>query len=539
MIQAEQCFINCLTSPVRNVQGRVELYEGSTLLSTWKKTDRLVRFSVERTGEPSKFFGFGVGQKLTVELLDPNRELELWEGMTLEAVFGTGCDYVYTNPLFYFESMTRDEATGSITITAYDALHKAANLTLNDLKIVPPYTLETLAKSVGTALGLPVRFIDIREEINPFGVVYAQGANFEGTETLREVLTAIAEATMTVYYINYDWELVFKNWAIDGQEYLITKDNYYNLTIGDVYTLSGVGHQTELGDNLISDDESGVVQWVRNNPLWELRDDLPEILDTLVEFSSGQELIVFDLDWRGNYLIEIGDYVAVETKDGPVYIKIYDDKIEYDGGLSQKTRWSYEPQEAQSSNPTTLGEKVKETYAKVDKANKRIDLVVSEVGDANTAISQLSMDTQTIQASVNKNQEELTQLKLNSDSIMASVLEDIEGLKKSVEATMTEDQIQLLIKEEVGDGAAKVETSTGFTFDEEGLNITKSGSEMSTTITEDGMTVYKNNTAVLTANNVGVDAVNLHATTYLIIGNTSRFEDYENGTRTGCFWMGG
>ena len=61
---------------------------------------------------------------------------------------------------------------------------------------------------------------------------------------------------------------------------------------------------------------------------------------------------------------------------------------------------------------------------------------------------------------------------------------------------------------------------------------------METQITEDGMVVYRNEDAVLTANNVGVDAVNLHATTYLIIGENSRFEDY-GGSRTGCFWIGG
>ena len=61
---------------------------------------------------------------------------------------------------------------------------------------------------------------------------------------------------------------------------------------------------------------------------------------------------------------------------------------------------------------------------------------------------------------------------------------------------------------------------------------------MKTTISDDGMKVFKNNEAMLVANNVGVDAVNLSATTYLIIGTNSRFENY--GTdRTGCFWIGG
>ena len=83
----------------------------------------------------------------------------------------------------------------------------------------------------------------------------------------------------------------------------------------------------------------------------------------------------------------------------------------------------------------------------------------------------------------------------------------------------------------------KVETNTGFTFNDEGLTVEKANSEMRTQITEDGMTVFKNDEAVLTANNIGVDALNLHATTYLIVGTNSRFEDYAD-TRTGCFWIG-
>ena len=52
------------------------------------------------------------------------------------------------------------------------------------------------------------------------------------------------------------------------------------------------------------------------------------------------------------------------------------------------------------------------------------------------------------------------------------------------------------------------------------------------------MTVYKNGVTVLKANNTGVDAVNLHASTYLVVGNRSRFENYGTN-RTGCFWIGG
>ena len=102
---------------------------------------------------------------------------------------------------------------------------------------------------------------------------------------------------------------------------------------------------------------------------------------------------------------------------------------------------------------------------------------------------------------------------------------------------MTSDDVQLAISTELEKGVDKVTTSTGFTFNDEGLTISKSDSEMSTNIDEDGMSIFKGSQEVLTANNAGVDAQNLHATTYLIIGTNSRFEDY-GSDRTGCFWIG-
>ena len=105
---------------------------------------------------------------------------------------------------------------------------------------------------------------------------------------------------------------------------------------------------------------------------------------------------------------------------------------------------------------------------------------------------------------------------------------------------MTSDDVKIEIQKEISKGANRVSTSTGFTFDDNGLRVSKSDSEMSTQITEDGMKVYRNNDVVLTANNQGVDAKNLHATTYLIIGGNSRMEDVveNNVKRTAVFWIG-
>lgn len=103
---------------------------------------------------------------------------------------------------------------------------------------------------------------------------------------------------------------------------------------------------------------------------------------------------------------------------------------------------------------------------------------------------------------------------------------------------MNVEGLSLQVQSVNSEGAAKVSTTTGYTFDENGITVEKSGREIKTQITEDGMRVYKNKKEMLTADSEGVKAVDLHASTYLSIGGRSRFENYETD-RTGCFWIGG
>ena len=51
------------------------------------------------------------------------------------------------------------------------------------------------------------------------------------------------------------------------------------------------------------------------------------------------------------------------------------------------------------------------------------------------------------------------------------------------------------------------------------------------------MTICRNSNEVLVADNLGVKAEDLHAITFLIVGDNSRFENFK-GNRTGCFYIG-
>lgn len=81
-----------------------------------------------------------------------------------------------------------------------------------------------------------------------------------------------------------------------------------------------------------------------------------------------------------------------------------------------------------------------------------------------------------------------------------------------------------------------------FTLDNRGMTVEGESDDSNvhnkTNISNNGMTVYANDEEKLKANEKGVEATDLHAKTYLIVGDNSRFENY-GSNRTGCFWIGG
>jgi predicted nucleic acid-binding Zn-ribbon protein len=148
---------------------------------------------------------------------------------------------------------------------------------------------------------------------------------------------------------------------------------------------------------------------------------------------------------------------------------------------------------------------------------------------------------------------ELKQTATDLTSKFTSAEGDVSELKQTVEEIagkvgessfqLTEEEFNIRIKSAVQSGAERVYTSEkNYSFDNAGLNISSSDNSLSTVIDEDGMDISRNGQLVLVANNEGVRAEDLHATTYLIIGANSRLENFTNeagNTRTACFWIGG
>lgn len=491
---------------------------------SYTNKDKLSSITWDRQGM-SKFFGFGICQKVEVKLVDRDRTVLFFKNDPIRLEF----DGNKVSPYFFIDEIGRNENTNELTLVGYDAIKSATQYSIGELNLTS-YSIGDLIETIASQLGVAADFP--RE--GPFLLSYESGANFNGSETLRAVLDYIAEATQTIYYINYQNKLVFKRLdRLGAASLVITRGLYFTMDTKEQITLKGVCNATELGDNIghnvLSD---GVIQYVRDNPLWDARTDIGDLVIDAAEAVGGTSIHEFNCSWRGNYFSEIGDKIVLTTKDNQFITSyILNDTITYTGGMKQQSQWTYTTQDEIASTPATIGEAIKHTSAKVNRVDNKITLVASQADTNASNISTLQLNTDSIGASVSSIQESYGKAIDEANS-------EISKLTSKVDATMTATDIQLAITTELEKGVDKVETSTGFTFNEDGLTVSKSSSDISTRITEDGMLISKGGQELLTATHEGVKAEDLHATTFLIIGTNSRLENYDTN-RTGCFWIGG
>lgn len=522
--------LNALNSSIRQIEAGVEVQNGtSTFVITSK--DKLKSITVERLSESGKFYGFGISLKITIKVIDTNREIDFNHDKIkiFNPYYIIDGEEVYPYPFdLELVSFERDENTNELTIVVSDGIEEATKHTVSEIgEIISYHTVASLAEACGHTFYFGTVFADNV----PFDLVHSGGGygfnpkklNFDGTETIREALDAIAEYTQTVYYVNTNHDIYFTRLDKDGAPvFTIDKNKYFSLTSEAPRVLQKIVIANELGNNIsATTGVEGDTQYIRDNPFYELHNHVDMLINDAIAAVGGFSITPFSCDWRGNYLLEPCDKIAITAKDNTQIITYnLNEVITYDGALHSRIDWSYAESETETeANPVTLGATLKQTYAKVDKANKEIEMVVSDT-------TALRLDTNGIAATVSGIQDNLN-----------GVEENIDELTSRVNATMTKDEVKIEI-EKMTSNVNSVTTLTGFTFNENGMKVSKSNSDITTEITENGMKVRKNNDIVLTADKNGVNAKNLHATTYMLIGKNIRFEDYEEG-RTACFWYGG
>lgn len=503
-------YINAYKSQAREITGKVSYEAADGSLVDLTPDGDLVSFSIEKTAPSGKLFGFAVSQKITVEVLGIHEAIQ--KGTKLVPFIGAASTTENVElPHFYVENITINKVNNTTTITGYDLIH-SNSLVIGDITFTYPLTVSAYAAKVVEAMGGVISF----ETSNFNNFEITEAPNFNGNESVQIALAALAEATGTVCYVRSGNTVKFRRISsVSTINDELKPDHYFDFSVGEMITLTKVASATTLGDNVSAGSE-GFTHVLWDNPFLALREDLNTRLSYLFIDVNGANTSVYKADWRGCPAYEIGDRITFQEKDGKTRNVFYfNETLTYNGGLHATSDWDSIESERVEAAPASVSKTIKQTYAKVDKVNQEIELLASQVDEATEEVSNLKVTTSGIVANVSRIDEEVNDVK----------------------AQITPENLSILIGSEID----SVRTETGFTFNDAGLTIYKTGTSTTTNIDEDGLTIYNlRGDDLLTVDNNGINAINVNANTYLIIGNRSRFENYtnENGNvRTGCFWL--
>lgn len=199
------------------------------------------------------------------------------------------------------------------------------------------------------------------------------------------------------------------------------------------------------------------------------------------------------------------------------------------------------------TNTTSKVEKVsaevqlRRVKSTLNEVTGEINIITERVSGNESNIAEIKADLGNISLKVEETSENLESNYLNKeqiDAISNTNNENIELLKQAVEQKISATDLTITVQREIANGVSSIKTNTGYTFDDNGLNISKDGEEMNNTLDNTGMFVKRDEDEVLGADATGVRAENLRVRKYFEMGLNSRFEDYKT-VRTACFYMGG
>lgn len=156
--------------------------------------------------------------------------------------------------------------------------------------------------------------------------------------------------------------------------------------------------------------------------------------------------------------------------------------------------------------------------------------------DLQGRVLQLRTDVEGIRAENRDDRGRLAALTLDVEGISGTVQGQVGQLQRLTSLEQTAQGLALSVQRLETDGSAKLKTAMGYSFDDRGLRIARSGSAMENLLDSTGMRVTRSGQPILQADHRGVEAVDVTVGNYLIVGSHARLEDYPGG-RTACFWL--
>ena len=400
----------------------------------------------------------------------------------------------------------KDEEQQTLSLECYDLMI----LSMIPYDIAPDYsagiTVKGLLDAVCDRLGWEKGYTTFRNSD-----VLIDGEKYDSMDTFRDVLDDIAEASGSM--IGFVGNKLCVIYPTDNGE-VIDEENLKSLKLGKKYgpINSVVLSRTPQEDNIYSQDSDSISTHgiteirIENNQIIDSHRE--DFIDGICEAIFGLSFTLYELDSFGIGYLSLGELFTLQTLNGEEHkaLMLCDD-LQITQGVSETSRLEApEVTETDYKAASETDKAINKTILRVDKQAQEITALASKTETIGSAVDGLESKVT-----------HMTELMIDSDSVDIKISEAIEGIDS-------------------------VKTSTGYTFDKEGLKISKEGEAMENRLDNTGMYVTRDGEEILGANHEGVTAINLSSKQYLIVGDNSRFENYDNGTgskRTACFYIGG
>ena len=233
-----------------------------------------------------------------------------------------------------------------------------------------------------------------------------------------------------------------------------------------------------------------------------------------VEYTPGTVSISTDLR------VQVGQILTVRCSAGPM--RFYVMRC-IRNGLQDRLEGTGSP--TRQCTTAVNGQSYSQLQGKVLELQTDVEGIRAENRDAAGNLVRLSMDVTGLRTQVT-----------HQESADAVLRERMTALEQAAE------EITLTIQTTRQQGAEKVVTGMGYSFDDQGLHIRRKGEQMENSLDHTGMYVSRAGEMMLQANKDGVVATDVQVRNYLVIGTHSRLEDYTNEEgkqRTACFRIGG
>ena len=535
---------SCKDNIGTNRIGRIYVVEDDLYIT---ESDNLVEFEIEDCCYVNdKFIGTTVAKKITVNILNPdnNINLEDKEIAVSTGIVINGEEEIVPLGNFIIEKTSNEETKEKTKFTGYDYMIKF-NKKYEDRQTYPISLreyIQDLCNQVEVELG-SVEFVN--------GEYQIQGNPFTANEDCKTALSNVAQLCGGFAHIGKDNKLYITNLkeavkeTIDGNNYLsFEKNNQY----GEVNSLIIRLSQAE-GENTVREDAESIA----NNGLTEItiadnyflnnKEEREKVVDEIFNAIKGLKYIPVKSEYYGFPYLDVGDCIKIlDLKDEECITYVLNHKFKYNGGFSgnieclamNKTQTAYK-------NTVDIKTKFQNVELKVDKINGRIESVVEEQRIINNSVEGRITDTNNNYQNVLKQVEGYA----TKDDVVAvdnKVTTIQESTKAAIEVT---EDIKV-------NGVSKVTTSTGYTFDANGLTIKKTGASTKSTLNEAGLDIRdatgSAEESLLFAGFDGssgetvVKSKNMRVEKYLVIGKYSRMEDFvdtSGNQGTGMFWIGG